>query len=61
MKLYIWNIAPNPRRVCVYLIEKGIEVPMEEVGVPASRSSIRRFSKRRRTAGFPCWSSTTAR
>ena len=34
MKLYVWNIAPNPRRVCIYLIEKGIEVPMEEVGVP---------------------------
>ncbi len=34
MKLYIWSIAPNPRRVCIYLIEKGVEVPMEEVGVP---------------------------
>ena len=34
MKLYVWKIAPNPRRVCIYLIEKGLEVPMEEVGVP---------------------------
>ena len=34
MKLYVWNIAPNPRRVRIYLIEKGIEVPQEEVGVP---------------------------
>ncbi len=34
MKLYIWKIAPNPRRVCMYLIEKGIEVPMEDAGVP---------------------------
>ena len=34
MKLYVWNIAPNPRRVRIYLIEKGIELPMEEVGVP---------------------------
>ena len=34
MKLYVWNIAPNPRRVVIYLAEKGIEVPMEEVGIP---------------------------
>ena len=34
MKLYIWSIAPNPRRVRIYLIEKGIEIPQEEVGVP---------------------------
>ena len=34
MKLYVWNIAPNPRRVRIYLIEKGLAVPEEEVGVP---------------------------
>ena len=34
MKLYVWNIAPNPRRVRIYLIEKGIEVPTQDVGVP---------------------------
>jgi glutathione S-transferase len=32
MKLYDWNIAPNPRRVRIFLAEKGIEVPTEEVG-----------------------------
>ena len=34
MKLYVWNIAPNPRRVLITLKEKGIEVPMQDVGVP---------------------------
>jgi glutathione S-transferase len=34
MKLYSWDIAPNPRRVRIYLAEKGIEVPTEDVGVP---------------------------
>ena len=34
MKLYVWNIAPNPRRVLITLKEKGIQVPMEDVGVP---------------------------
>ena len=34
MKLYDWSIAPNPRRVRIYLAEKGIEVPVEEAGYP---------------------------
>ena len=33
MKLYSWDIAPNPRRVRIFLAEKGIEVPIEDVGV----------------------------
>jgi glutathione S-transferase len=32
MKLYVWNKAPNPRRVLIYLAEKGIDVPLEDVG-----------------------------
>ena len=32
MKLYNWKVAPNPRRVRVFLAEKDIEVPMEDVG-----------------------------
>lgn len=32
MKLYDWKIAPNPRRVRIFLAEKGIEVPVEQVG-----------------------------
>lgn len=34
MKLYDWSIAPNPRRVRIYLREKGIEIPIEEAGYP---------------------------
>jgi len=32
MKLYVWHKAPNPRRLLLYLAEKGIEVPIEDVG-----------------------------
>jgi glutathione S-transferase len=32
MKLYVWNRAPNPRRVLLFLAEKGIDVPQEDVG-----------------------------
>lgn len=32
MKLYIWGKAPNCRRIYIFLAEKGIDIPMEEVG-----------------------------
>jgi glutathione S-transferase len=34
MKLYDWSIAPNPRRVRIFLAEKGLTVPIEEAGYP---------------------------
>lgn len=34
MKLFTWDIAPNPRRVKIFLAEKGLEVFSEEVGIP---------------------------
>ncbi len=33
MKLYDWKGAPNPRRVLIFLKEKGIEMPVIDVGV----------------------------
>jgi glutathione S-transferase len=32
MKLYDWSPAPNPRRVRIFLLEKNIEIPIEDVG-----------------------------
>ncbi len=34
MKLYTWGRAPNPRRVLIYLREKGLDVPVEDAGDP---------------------------
>lgn len=34
MKLFTWGRAPNPRRVLIYLREKGIDVPVEDAGAP---------------------------
>lgn len=34
MKLYDWSIAPNPRRVRMYLAEKGIAVDTEQAAGP---------------------------
>lgn len=33
MKLYTFPGAPNPRRVHIYLAEKGIEIPFEKVDI----------------------------
>lgn len=38
MKLYDCLIAPNPRRVRIFLAEKGIEVPSEEVDILHARN-----------------------
>jgi glutathione S-transferase len=32
MKLYDWDGAPNPRRVRIFLAEKGLTVPTEDAG-----------------------------
>ena len=32
MIIYDWHIAPNPRRLHIYLAEKGLNIPLEEVG-----------------------------
>ena len=32
MKIYDWHIAPNPRRLHIFLAEKGLTIPLEEVG-----------------------------
>jgi glutathione S-transferase len=33
MKIYDYKLAPNPRRVRVFLAEKGLKVPLEEVDI----------------------------
>ena len=35
MKLYEFEAFPNPRRVRMFLAEKGIEIDREQIDVPA--------------------------
>jgi glutathione S-transferase len=37
MKLYDSRMAPNPRRARIFLAEKGIELPMEQVDIMAKQ------------------------
>jgi glutathione S-transferase len=45
MKLYTFPGAPNPRRVHIYLAEKGIEVPFERVDIMSARIAAPRSSR----------------
>ena len=31
MKIYDWRLAPNPKRLRMFLVEKNIDIPIEEV------------------------------
>jgi len=46
MKIYDSKTAPNPRRVRVFLAEKGIEVPYEEVDIVNSVNRSPEFRKK---------------
>ena len=43
MKLYDFTMAPNPRRVRIFLAEKGIEVETEQVDIPAGQNIAAEF------------------
>ena len=50
MKLYESTMAPNPRRVRIFLSEKGVEVPIEQVDI-ATASEKPAFVTFSRNAG----------
>jgi glutathione S-transferase len=44
MKLYDMGLAPNPRRVRIFLAEKGIDVPKEQVDLGALEQRSEHFT-----------------
>lgn len=46
MKLYDTQMAPNPRRVRIFLAEKGIEVPSEQVDLMKGEQRSDEFRKK---------------
>ena len=51
MKLYTFSGAPNPRRVHIYLAEKGIEIPFEQVDIMKRVNRSPEFISRVNTMG----------
>ncbi len=53
MKIYDYTQAPNPRRVRVFLAEKGIQVPYEQVNLAAAENRKPEFLKKNPMGGVP--------
>lgn len=53
MKLYDATIAPNPRRVRIFLAEKGLEVPLEPVDIRAGVNRQAEFLAKNPMGGLP--------
>jgi hypothetical protein len=53
MKIYNSSTAPNPRRVRVFLAEKGVQVPYEEVDIGKAVNRGAEFRKKNPLATVP--------
>ncbi|MEO8601457.1 MAG: glutathione S-transferase family protein [bacterium] len=53
MKLYDFALAPNPKKVRVYLAEKGLEIPVEQVDVMNGANRKPDFLQKNPLGGLP--------
>jgi glutathione S-transferase len=53
MKIYNSSVAPNPRRVRIFLAEKGIQVPYQEVDLAKAENRLPEFRKINPMAAVP--------
>jgi glutathione S-transferase len=53
MKVYHFVGAPNPKKLRVYLAEKGITVPMESVNIISGENRTPEFLKKNPLGGLP--------
>jgi glutathione S-transferase len=53
MKLYEFAGAPNPRKVTVYIKEKGLDVPSESVDILSGQNRSPEFLKKNPLGGLP--------
>jgi glutathione S-transferase len=53
MKIYDFAGAPNPKKLRVYLAEKGITVPMEQVNIITGENRTPDFLKKNPLGGLP--------
>jgi len=53
MKLYDSKTAPNPRRVRIFLAEKGVSVPLEPVDIAGKQNRGAEYAKKNPMFGVP--------
>jgi glutathione S-transferase len=53
MKAYVFAGAPNPRKLIVYLREKGLDIPLESVDILSGAKRTPEFLKKNPLGGLP--------
>jgi glutathione S-transferase len=53
MKMYDFTLAPSPRRVRIFLAEKGIEVPLVQVDIMKNLNRTPEFYKKNPSGSIP--------
>jgi glutathione S-transferase len=53
MKLYDFALAPNPRRVRMFIAEKGIAIPTEQVDLASGQNRTPQFLAKNPSGGLP--------
>jgi glutathione S-transferase len=53
MKIYDFAGAPNPKKLRVYLAEKGLNVPLESVDIISGQNRTPEFLRKNPSAGLP--------
>jgi glutathione S-transferase len=53
MKAYVFSGAPNPKKLLVYLAEKGLNVPTETVDIVSGQNRSPEFLKKNPLGGLP--------
>jgi len=53
MKLYDFPGAPNPRRLRIFMAEKGIKVPLEQLEILKGAGRTPEFLKKNPFGGIP--------
>jgi glutathione S-transferase len=53
MKIYNNSLAPNPRRLRIFVAEKGLNIPYEEVDIFAGANRTPEFLKKNPAGGVP--------
>lgn len=53
MKIYDFQLAPNPRRVRVFLAEKGLKIPLEQCDLFTGKNRTPEMLKKNPAGGLP--------
>jgi glutathione S-transferase len=53
MKLYDFALAPNPRRVRMFIAEKGIKIPTEQIDLASGQNRTPQFLAKNPSGGLP--------